>query len=181
MAKSAVNWYTARTAEQWAQLAAELRQQATDSHRRSAESFDRCDTDGFLSQWASDSMGRHYRACAELADNHGLAEHHALFTVDGELVSTQIIDGTYGMAWRTTDEHVAAGGRRFVNPSKAANPQKRYDNLRKRGYMIGTVRIRSGVFPRSGGAWQVLDMVEPLRDATEVEIVATDNGPDVRD
>jgi hypothetical protein len=170
-----VNWYETRTPAQWATEAQRLRAEAAASARRSAESWERSDTDGYLSQWASNSMARRYRMCAELCDNHGLAEHTALFDLDGNLVSTRKVDGPYGWSWLTTDAHVNAGGRRFVKPSKARDPQTRYDNLRKKGYTLGTIRVRSGVFPRSGGI-QVIDCIEALKDATP-EIVRADNGP----
>lgn len=177
-----VQWYQDRTDAEWDTEAARLRQAAADSARRSTESWERSDTDGFLSQWAGDTMARHYRACANLCDARGLAEHTALFDLHSNLVSTQQVDGQYGWAWRTTDEHVAAGGRRFVNPSRASHPQTRYDNLRKKGYTVGIIRVRSGVFARSGsaGSYQVFDCVEPLRDA-KPEIIKVDNGPAVNE
>lgn len=176
MSTNAAVWHEDRTPEQWAELAETFRGYARDRAQSAIDSFDRCDTDGFLSQWASNSMATHYRVAAELCDTQGLAEHPALFDLDGNLVSTRMIDGTYGAAWVTTDAHVAAGGRRFVNPSRAAKAQTRYDNLRKKGYVLGTVRMRSGVFSRSTGPYQVMDVIEPLKDA-KVEILSTDNGP----
>jgi hypothetical protein len=171
-----VNWYETRTPEQWAALAADLREHAVACCQRADESFDRCDTDGFLSQWASQSQARHYHACAALADAQGWSSFRALFTLTGELVSQRIIDGKYGVAWLTTDDHVNAGGPRFVNPSRARSAQKRYDALRRKGYTVGTVQRRAGVFKREGGPWQLYDAVEPLRDAPELEIVTSDNG-----
>lgn len=32
------------------------------------------------------------------------------------------------------------------------------------------------MFSRSGGAMQVYGVIEPLRDATDIEIISTDNG-----
>lgn len=170
------NWYTDRTEAEWAAEAAMFRQRAADCRHRSAESWERSDTDGFLSQWASDSMARHYDLCAELCDTQGEREMNALFDLDGNLVSTRIIDTQYGSAWLTTEEHVKSGGRQFVNPSHARKGVTRYRNLKAKGYTIGTILVRCGVFSRAGGAMQVYDVIEPLREATNIKIISTDNG-----
>lgn len=173
---SSYNWYAQRTPEQWAAEADNFRRYAKESAQRAIESFDRCDTDGFLSQWASDSMALHYRACAELCDTQGLAEKPALFDLAGNLVSTRMINGQYGCAWLTTEDHVRSGGSQFVNPSHARKAATRHRNLKIKGYTEGTVRIRCGVFPRSSGPTQVIDVIEPLRDTTDIEIITTDIG-----
>jgi hypothetical protein len=171
------NWYEQRTAAQWAVEADRFRQLAKESAQRAIDSFDRCDTDGFLSQWASGSMAQHYRTCAELCDTQGMAPKAALFDLDGNLVSTRMIDGQYGTAWLTTDAHVAAGGSRFVNPSRARKGATRHRNLKAKGYTRGTISVRCGVFQREGGAWMVCDVIEPLKDTTEIQIISTDDGP----
>lgn len=51
--------------------AAEYTAMAEDCIRREQESWERSDTDGFLSQWASNSMARTYRTLARLAANGG--------------------------------------------------------------------------------------------------------------
>jgi hypothetical protein len=171
------NWYQDRTEAQWAEQAEMFRRMAKESAQRAIDSFARCDTDGFLSQWASGSMAQHYRTCAELCDTQGMAPKPALFDLAGNLVSTHMIDGQYGTAWLTTEEHVRAGGSQFVNPSRARKGAVRHRNLKAKGYTRGTVSIRCGVFQRSGGAWMVHDVIEPLRDTRDIEIISTDDGP----
>lgn len=51
----------------------EFKQQAAKHFQDAADSFDRCDTDGFLSQWASDTMGRKAQLNATIAENGGEA------------------------------------------------------------------------------------------------------------
>jgi hypothetical protein len=170
------NWYQERTDAEWLEQAAKFRQMAKDCVKCASESFDRCGTDGFLSQWASDSMARHYHACADLCDNQGIVERPALFDLAGNLVSTHMIDGQYGCAWLTTEEHVRAGGRQFVNPSHASKAAVRHRNLKIKGYTMGTVKIRCGVFQRSSRSYQVIDVTEPLRDTRDIEIITNDNG-----
>lgn len=76
--------------------AAEARAKAAKCAQDAQESFDRCDTDGFLSQWASDRMSSHHRLEASIADNNGLAEFPALTDLDGNLVPARMVDTRYG-------------------------------------------------------------------------------------
>ena len=51
----------------------EYRAEAAQSSRDAADSFERCDTDGFLSQWASGLNARLALAKADLAEHGGIA------------------------------------------------------------------------------------------------------------
>src|SRR5690606_26317917 len=59
--------------------AEELREMARGRDREAADSFDRCDTDGALSQWASGINAQKYRLQADIAENGGMWEFPALF------------------------------------------------------------------------------------------------------
>src|SRR5207244_11723938 len=72
-----------KTAEEWRAEAAQCR-------KSSADSWERSDTDGFLSQWAADTMARRFDACAEIADNGGRAEQVTLYLTDGRIASTDL-------------------------------------------------------------------------------------------
>jgi len=76
-----------------------LRSEAARHEQDAADSFDRCDTDGFVSQWASGCMAAKKRLAAAIADRGGVAEFPALFDLDGNLVAAKLIDGKYGMVW----------------------------------------------------------------------------------
>jgi hypothetical protein len=52
--------------------ATELRQQATKHAQDAIDSFDRCDTDGFLSQWASGVMSQKKSLEADLLEAGGV-------------------------------------------------------------------------------------------------------------
>lgn len=62
--------------------AAALDAKANQHFADSAESFDRCDTDGFVSQWASDISGRKAQRNAEIARNGGVATFWAYEVTD---------------------------------------------------------------------------------------------------
>ena len=107
------------------------RQQAAELRRRSAESFERCDTDGFLSQWANDITARRHELDALIAEQDGTYTFKGirLEQLDGTPVDARMVETRYGMRWRvdSTDEWLP------VQP-------KRVETLAKRGYReVGAV------------------------------------------
>jgi hypothetical protein len=70
----------------------QYREMARDARRRSAESWDRSGTDGYLSQWASDSVAREYDLAADLAEAGWVAEFPALFDLEGNLVAAKLVE-----------------------------------------------------------------------------------------
>lgn len=123
-----------RTADQW-------REEARARYQRSAESFERSDTDGFLTQWAADTMAGKYDLQAQIAENGGRATFPALFDLDDDPVAAKLIETQYGMAWGLlsdpddTDSEFTG----FVNPSRAQDPARRAANMAKKGYQVKTV------------------------------------------
>jgi len=116
-----------------AATAADLRTQAAAHDAEAYASFERCDTDGALSQWASGINARRLRLEAEIVDNGGVWEFPALFDLDGNWVPARKIDGRYGPCWMILDESGDATGE-FV-PFRPA----RKSTLEKRGYREGIV------------------------------------------
>lgn len=87
----------------------EFRAMATERYQRSAESFERCDTDGFLSQWAADCQGSLYQTCARVADSlgtDGLIEFSRLVLtdLDGQpIADARLISTKFGLKWRSDE------------------------------------------------------------------------------
>lgn len=161
----------------------DLRAQAAQKDRDAAESFERCDTDGFMSQWASGLGAQKLRLEADLAENGGTMLTDALFDLDGNVASTHLHYGQFGPAWVLDDEHTAAnGGKRFVNESKARSGAKRHAALLAKGFTLGTIRVRGYVDYVGGKAGAVSvyvatrPVVEDLRSG-EFTVVTTDAGP----
>ena len=79
-----------------------LRAQANDCDRKAAESFDRCDTDGFLSQWANGITGQQLRAQARIEENGGTMTFARTIVVDadGNDVGARQVHTRYGYKWR---------------------------------------------------------------------------------
>ena len=74
------------------------REESRRCHQRSYESFQRCDTDGFLSQWAADQMAAKYRLMADLADNDGMWTFRTLGR-NGVMIPCREIKTRYGWKW----------------------------------------------------------------------------------
>lgn len=71
-----------------------LEAEAANARRRREESFDRCDTDGFLSQWANDMTFRLNSRKIELLKNGGHAPFPVLCDEDGNVIAEKIYEFT---------------------------------------------------------------------------------------
>jgi len=117
-----------------------LRARAASAHAAAVESFERCDTDGFLSQWASDITGRKASLQADIVEAGGLWEFPALFSADGELVAAKMVSTRYGISWALLEDDSPSA--RFVgwfNSSRARSNDRRIAANLKKGYRLGRV------------------------------------------
>jgi hypothetical protein len=82
--------------------AAELRSEAAQHEQDSHDSFARCDTDGFLSQWASQQMSDLKRRQADIAQAGGVwtFQRTVLLTLDGQPTDARAVQTRYGTKWR---------------------------------------------------------------------------------
>lgn len=135
----------------------ELREMANASNRRSEESFARSDTDGCVSQWASDTMASLYRHAAALAEQGWMAEADELFDAEtGARLFARLVLGTYGESFVYDDED---GNACWVGRSSAQKPARAAAHYAKKGVTLGVIRER--VVPAmagrgrglSGSAW----------------------------
>lgn len=110
----------------------ELRAKANACRQEAHDSFQRCDTDGFLSQWASGVNAAKYEMEADLMDAGGVASFWGLFNRHGQRVTARLVSGEFGLVWavhtrsgRTVwvphtvtfdEEPNAFGGTTFVRP-----------------------------------------------------------------
>jgi hypothetical protein len=69
----------------------QLRNEANKADNEAYESFERCDTDGFLSQWASGLTADLKRKQAEILDNGGWYEFPALYNLDGTRARAKLV------------------------------------------------------------------------------------------
>ena len=141
------------------QTAEALREEARRQDALAEESFQRCDTDGFLSQWAHGITAEKLRLQAQIDENGGVWEFPALFDLDGDRVRAKLISVhdrfRYGYkdVWAFCDEKGQFTGQ-FLN----AFP-RRESTLEKKGYREGRedapakADIRGSGYGLSGTAW----------------------------
>jgi hypothetical protein len=121
--------------------ATEYRAQAQASGRSVTESWERCDSDGFLSQWASQQMQGIYLSNAEVVEQ-GFANMFVIFDLDGKIIATDDDQkkGDYGYYYLVRDDSDAARLGRFLTDSNAKNEDRRIANNAKKGIRTGWVR-----------------------------------------
>jgi len=72
----------------------ELRAEAAVADQRAYDSFERCDTDGFMSQWASGITASLKRLEADLVEAGGTSEFRGLFNEDGQRIRAKRVNGS---------------------------------------------------------------------------------------
>lgn len=96
--------------------AAYWRAQAQDCRAREQESFQRCDTDGCVTQWCLSKSADQYDARAEICDNGGTASFRGLYQ-GFRRVKAKLIDTEFGQCWLLHDSEsaiISARRKRFV-------------------------------------------------------------------
>jgi hypothetical protein len=155
----------------------EYRAKAKKHEDDAAESFNRCDTDGFASQWASGVCAAEARLNAWLADRGGKDDFAALFDLAGNLIAAKLITTKYGLSWGilATDDPSSRVVRWI-----GADP-KRESTMRNKGFYEGTVRCPAYVaFSGSGtglsGALTVRPYTFRLDRGFSRDVEIIDNG-----
>jgi len=106
--------------------AEEHRAKAQKHFQDKEDSFARCDTDGFLSQWASGLSGQLEARKAELAEAGWTSTFVGLFRrSDGARVKAKLIEGRFGPCWAFCDEDGRFTGR-FIGHSKGTKRSRIY-------------------------------------------------------
>ena len=141
--------------------------------KEAIDSFERCDTDGFLSQWASGICSNQDRIQADIERAGGVAEFSALFTTEGEWVAAKVIEGQWGERWML----LGADGR--SNGVFLPYYPKRRSTLAKKGYVEGRVMrpakscIQGRGHGLSGTAWASYEDTSKATDPP-VSVVTAD-------
>lgn len=108
-----------------------LDQEGREARQRSIDSFDRCDTDGFLSQWANDMTSSLNSRKAEILRAGGCAQFRVLVNRDGLVVADQEhefphakFDWVTVSKWRLCDAEADKAGRRWIPTGEKSRVQK---------------------------------------------------------
>lgn len=123
------------------QKAEASRSRAAEHVRSEQDSFERSDTDGFITQWAHGCLAGKERLQAQIDEQGGLWEFPALFDLEGNMVAATRHDGQYGMVWRLLgDDNPGSPAIGWVNESKARKEETAIANMVKKGYYKGYVK-----------------------------------------
>lgn len=131
--------------------AAELRAEAADHDLKAHESRERCDTDGFISQWADGLMAAEKRLQADIEEAGGRALFPALFDLAGNLVPAKQMQGQWGTYWAVLDDNGRITGTWFT-PSKSSNARRARAADAAKGYYVGYVMAAAKAEIRGGNA-----------------------------
>lgn len=153
------------------------RRLAEEAEQRKADSWERSDTDGFMSQWASGLSADKHRLAAQIAENNDRAWFPALFDLEGNLVAAKLIDGRYGLVWgllESDDPDSPITG--WFNPSRAADDDRYRANNAKKGYYIGGVMARARADLAGGSITSVRAIAKRIDGGFSRDVEITDNG-----
>jgi hypothetical protein len=139
--------------------ASDYRDEAAQHRTNAEDSFQRCDTDGFLSQWASGINAQVADRQADIADSDGMwkFERVTLHRTDGSPVTdAKLCHTRYGLKWRSDDDNVWL-----------AYKPARESTLGKKGYKEVTV---TEVAPAKAVTWAPAG-ARGLSGATSVQVI----------
>ncbi|OLT26372.1 hypothetical protein BJF83_21465 [Nocardiopsis sp. CNR-923] len=162
----------------------QLREQAAVKIQEAHESFERCDTDGFLSQWAHGVEASRLELEARIVEAGGLWEFPALFDLHGALVPAKQIQTQYGTRWALLDPANPDGRfRGFFGPSEAATSKARKaSDARRGGFFVGLVRVPARAVLRGSTAVNVRAVAERTDGCwdPDAEVVCNGQGEDLK-
>jgi hypothetical protein len=97
---------------------------ASQDLQNASDSFERCDTDGFVSQWASGITADLNREKARICRQEGLDTFNGLYSGDTR-VRAKVVNGRFGYVWLIDDcdQHLT-GGRAFIPTGKRSKVQR---------------------------------------------------------
>jgi len=133
---------------------------AAAADKEAADSFERCDTDGFVSQWASGLTADKLRRQAQIEEDDGMAIFPALFDLDGTPVPAKLVKTRYGTKFAV---FASAEDALAYNANVVAwiDPFTSERTLAKKGYKVLDVwaparaEITGSGHGLSGSAWVV--------------------------
>lgn len=157
--------------------AEELRELGRQRDREAADSFDRCDTDGALSQWANGITAEKYRLQADVAENGGMWTFPALFDLEGSLIPARECYGEYGSFWSCLNADGSRTGR-TVGESQAQNEKTRLRNNARKGFYVGTVLAPARVVTRGQSVTSVACFIDRADGGWNPDVMVIDNGKD---
>lgn len=150
------------------QTAEQLVEQAKMKVMEAEASFERCDTDGFLSQWAN-RLGADFDMMQADILKKGGAVFPALFDLEGNLVKAKLIETKFGRSWA-----IVGDNGKFTGQFVSAFPKKR-ETMVKKGFVEGRV-LQKAYAEYAGTSGNVFIVARPSKPVYEepLEIITID-------
>lgn len=144
---------------------------AEEAALRSRESFERSDTDGFVTQWCNDLSARKYSEQARIKRNGGKAFFYGLYQGDRRVKARMVSRPAFNAPWKTVlvwelhSDEQGSFGRRYIPAGQRSRVQKtlglseRGENAPAEAYIGGSGRGMSGLAScfvsarRTGDQW----------------------------
>lgn len=104
------------TTADWTALADRLDGKSNEHFKTQYESFERCDTDGFVSQWAHSVLEERESVKAQIARNNGFAVFNGLYEGKRRIKAREI-QTRFGSAWLLHEDEtvlIAKRGKHFL-------------------------------------------------------------------
>jgi hypothetical protein len=133
----------------------ELRERAAAHDRRRNESFARCDTDGFVSQWADGLIGQLCRAEADILDAGGKSDFVGLYQ-GGRRVKAREISTRFGESWLLHEDEIelrSVRGKPFLPTGANSWVLKRLGLREARETAPAAAKLAGSGHGLSGSAW----------------------------
>lgn len=147
--------------------AEEWRAMAHSERNTAMVSFERSETDGYLSQASAQAMARLFTRLAEIAEADGKANLPWLFRADGSMIDRwHWVEGKYGPTVRVDSDKA------WFAPSNASTGARRLAADRRKGYTFGRV-MATRVTVRMGANWTP---VVETTEASELFTIAAIDG-----
>lgn len=108
------------------EMAREAREKAALAAKRRQESFDRSDTDGFLTQWALGYTNQLEKRRCKILENEGKSEFLGLYEGDRR-VKAKMLEGEWGYYWllhESETDLIARRGKPFLPTGHKSRVQK---------------------------------------------------------
>lgn len=117
------------------------------------ESFERSDTDGFLSQWAHGLTSALAQTKAAIVRAGGRSEFWGLYTQDGRRVAARVVESQYGCSWLLREDEAEKVGRKFIPCGETSRIQKKLGLCEKREMAPAWAKYEGRGFGLSGSCW----------------------------
>jgi hypothetical protein len=145
--------------QEMAMTADELRQKANDAEQARQDSWERSDTDGFLSQWAHGINAELYRTRADIADAGGVADFVGLYEGDRRVLAKMItVADRYApwksnRVWLVNDADPVAAKRKFIPTGMKSRVQKQLGLCERKEVDFADARLEGRGKGLSGSCW----------------------------